>query len=86
MGKQIAEHLVEALAKDDERRTYPWEMWTNGKWWHLEQGKTKDFDVSPSSFKVSAKAWAKKHDYIPDVRLTQDGEGVLLRFTPDPNA
>lgn len=86
MGKQIPEHLVAAIAKDDERRTYPWEMWANGKWWELKQGKTEDFDIEPSSFKISAKAWAKRNGYIPDVRLTQDGEGVVLKFIEDPNA
>lgn len=86
MAKPIPEHLVAAIAVDNVRRTYPWETWTDGRWWQLEQGKTKDFDIAPTNFKVLAKSWARRNGYIPDVRLTQDGEGVVLKFTEDPNA
>lgn len=86
MAKQIPDALVEAMAVDSSRRVYPWESWTNGKWWHLEQGKSKDFEVEPRNFKTTAMGWASRKGYIADVRLTQDGQGVLLKFTVDDNA
>ena len=81
MGMQIDAATVEAIAVDDHYRIYPWETWANGRWWQLKRGKTEDFDIKPANFKVTAKAWAKRNGYVADVRLTQDGQGVVLRFT-----
>lgn len=81
MAKQVSEAIAAAMAKGEERRTYPWQIWSNGKWWHLEKGT--DFDVEPSSFKTSAKNWGKGHGFVVQARLTQDGEGVLVCFTPE---
>lgn len=47
----------------------------------MEQGI--DFDVEPSSFKVSAKNWGKAHGFITEARLTEDGKGVLVKFIPE---
>lgn len=66
--------------KQDTRAHYPWEKWTNGQWWHLEQGI--DFFVKAPNFKVQAKNWGNSHGYITEARVTQGDDGVLVRFTP----
>jgi hypothetical protein len=81
MAKQIADNLVAALAREEDRMTYPWETWANGKWWQLEGGV--DFYKKPSYFRTLARGWGNKHGYVTETRVTQDGKDVLLRFTPE---
>ena len=80
MAKQIADTLVAALAREEARMTYNWEAWTNGKWWHLEGGV--DFFKGTAAFRAQARQWGNKHDYTTELRTSQDGKDVFLRYTP----
>lgn len=81
MAKKVTEAIATAMAKQNARMTYPWETWTDGQWWHLEQGV--DFYVEAGTFRTQAKTWGKNHGYIVDARVTEGDDGVVVCFKPE---
>jgi len=57
-------------------RRYPWEEWSNGEVWRVEEGK--DFVVRSSSFVQAAYQYARRCG--KKVRVQQGGDHVVFQF------
>ena len=79
MGNMLNDEQVAALAREPRRRSYPWDQWANGKWWHLKPGE--DFDCKPVSFPVILNAYARRHGLRAEIRRQPDGS-VFVVFVP----
>lgn len=78
----MAEVLENFEFSHGSKAKYPWHQWLDGRIWKLTKGI--DFDVSPSSFSVSAHQRANREG--KKLRTSTSGDSITIQsYEPEPS-
>lgn len=55
---------------------YPWDQWSDERWWLLEYGN--DFTCSRQGMQSAARQYAQRNSMLLETRIVTDG--LLVRF------